>query len=45
MRAFFRRIRYRWLVARHGEAWARAWITLENFERKYCRPLERVNRD
>lgn len=38
---FWKRLRYAWLVARHGEAWARAWITLENFERVHCKEKRR----
>lgn len=30
------RIRFAWLVARHGEAWARARIALENFEKRHA---------
>jgi hypothetical protein len=33
----WRRLRWAWMVARYGEPLARAWITLENFERTHLR--------
>lgn len=36
-----RRIRWAWMVARYGEPLARAWIALENFERRHCKPKTR----